>query len=92
MPNARYEVVENPAWKGVEPSGLTESACHDLSHCFDIACQCGFTMHIHESQLAEVPSLAEVGSRCKGCGGLLLFPPGFFQGAFARMRREGWIK
>jgi len=85
-----WEIIENPDWAGMEPSGLTESACHDRTHCLDIRCSCGETMHMHESQLDGMERV-RIGSRCKGCGELLLFEPGYFHAAFVRMRAEGWI-
>lgn len=91
MPDHRWEVVANPDWAHVEPSGMTESACHDRSHCADIRCNCGFTMHVHESQIARVAINETVGSICKGCGDVLEFGPGEMHGIFAEMRRQGWI-
>jgi hypothetical protein len=86
-----WALVDNPAWAGKTPGdGTLEPACHDKSHFVTIACTCGEQMHIHESQLAG-HDFDDIGAPCKGCGELLLFPPGVLPGAFATMRRQGWI-
>ena len=88
----QWVLVDNPAWAGVKPSGLTESSCCDRSHCLTVECGCGEQMHMHESKTKQVPRGSGVASRCLGCGDLLTFPPGYFAKAFAEMRRQGWIR
>jgi hypothetical protein len=87
-----WRLEENPAWVGQQPSGLTESACHDHSHVLTIVCSCGEEMHFHETDAARVPSKAGIATKCKGCGELLRFEPGYLQHAFAEMRKQGWIR
>jgi hypothetical protein len=86
-----WTVVPNPAWAGVEPSGFTESACHDLSHFVGITCCCGEQMHVHETQI-DGQEAAMMGAACKGCGELLMFEPGELHGMFAELRNQGWIR
>jgi len=71
-----WVLVENPAFTDETPRPLTP-VCHDGTPFITARCACGYTMHIHESQVAAVPPSAEVASRCKGCFALLGFPPGF---------------
>lgn len=85
-----WKTVENPGWAGVEPRRLTGSECHDRSHFVTVECSCGEQMHMHETQWQKAEGLA-IGSRCKGCGDLLVFPPSHFEGVLAEMRRQGWI-
>lgn len=48
-------------------------------------------MHVHESQLAQVPTYQGVASICKRCGVPLIFEPGELHAIFTEMRRQGWI-
>jgi hypothetical protein len=86
-----YRLVPNPAWAGQQPSALTESDCHDRSHCVSVECACGKPMHLHESQIAGQEH-ATIATLCPSCGDLLSFEPGFFHDAFAAMRQQGWIR
>jgi hypothetical protein len=81
--------AENPAYAGRTPARL-EPACHDRSPLVTIVCGCGAEMHMHETQVAG-QELAVVVSLCKGCGGELVFEPGWFAFAFADLRRRGWL-
>ena len=85
-----WELVENPAYAGKTPTPL-EAACHDRTPFITVHCECGSDLHLHESQIAGMPADAEVATGCHGCSELLVFPPGYFQGAFQRLRDEGWI-
>jgi hypothetical protein len=85
-----WTLVPNPELAGKEPRLLT-AACHDRTPFLTAVCRCGAAMHLHESQLAELPPEAEVAANCKGCGELLVFPPGWFAAGFAEMRAAGWI-
>jgi hypothetical protein len=87
----QWALVPNPNYAGKTPRPL-QAVCHDGSPCVDIRCRCGYTLHQHESQTAQIPADAEVASRCLGCGELLVFPAGWFAEAFARMRADGWIE
>ena len=69
---------------------LRGSDCHDRSHFVTVECGCGEQMHMHETQWRKAEGLP-IGSRCKGCGDLLVFPAGHFEGVLAEMRRRGWI-
>jgi hypothetical protein len=86
-----WEIVDNPAYAGQTPRRL-RAACHDRSPFLTIRCDCGFDMHLHETQLRSLPADAVIGMPCKGCRELLTFTPGHLQGAFARMRDAGWIE
>jgi len=90
--SARYqswELVRNAGWERRQPGALQESDCHDHSHFLTIECDCGETMHIHETQIAHIRT--DIGSVCHGCDHLLMFPRGIFAKAFAEMRQQGWI-
>jgi len=86
-----YELVENPAYAGRTPTPQ-KAVCHDGSPFVSVKCACGYVQHLHETQLAAIPEDAEVGSPCKGCGELHVYPPGFFEYAFQQMRLAGWIE
>jgi ribosomal protein S27E len=81
---------ENPDYAGRKPT-LLEPDCHDRSPFVTVRCGCGFDMHVHETQIANVPAEAEIGAACKVCGRLLTIPPGWLPGAFADLRARGWI-
>jgi hypothetical protein len=83
--------VENPAFAGQTPRPLTAS-CHDRSPFVTIRCTCGADMHLHETQLAPVPTSTAIGVRCQSCREPMVFEPGELEGAFARMRADGWIE
>jgi ribosomal protein S27E len=92
MSNQQWTWVESPAYAGRRPSPL-QAGCHDRSPFLTVACsRCGEQMHLHETQLSHVPTSAEIGSRCKGCGELLVFPPGTFARGFAELRKRGWLR
>jgi hypothetical protein len=92
MTEQGWKLVDNPAWAGKRPEApLERSDCHDNSHFLTVQCQCGDYLHMHETQLAAVPAGTGMVSRCTGCHRPLIFKPGFFAGAFAEMRRGGWI-
>jgi hypothetical protein len=84
-------ILPNPAYKERVPEKLV-AACHDGTPFLTARCSCGADFHFHESQFAAVPSDAEIGTRCHGCGKELLLAPGVVQGAFAEMRAAGWIE
>ena len=84
-----WQLVDNPDYAGA-PRLLTP-ACHDGSPMVDLRCACGDTMHVHETQIAGVEPFWEIRSVCKGCSETLVLPPGVLHGAFAQMRRQGWI-
>jgi ribosomal protein S27E len=88
---SEWVILENPAFAGRKPT-ILQAACHDRSPFVTIRCRCGYELHQHESRVAMAPAGAEIAMRCLGCGELLLFPPGFFAGAFATLRQEGWIE
>lgn len=46
---------------------------------------------MHESATRKVPLGHGIASRCHGCNRLMKFPPSYFAGAFAELRRLGWI-
>jgi hypothetical protein len=85
-----WELRPNPEYVG-EPRPI-KAVCHDGSPFLTVVCGCGEPQHFHESQLEQVPGHAEIASRCRGCPQLLVFPPGWFQSAFAQMRSDGWIE
>jgi hypothetical protein len=85
-----WKLVPNPAWAGVEPVQLTGSECHDRSHFVTVQCACGEQMHMHQTQWQHAGDQA-IGSRCHGCGELMLFEPGFFDRSLDAMRDRGWI-
>jgi ribosomal protein S27E len=91
-----WQLVRNPQWPaGARPPErpFTESLCCDHSHFITVQCAaCGEQMHMHESATRKVPHRQGVASTCKGCGELLLFPPGTFAATFQTLRRQGWIK
>jgi hypothetical protein len=87
----RWELVSNPGWAGQVPQRLKQSGCHDHSHFLTIQCRCGEQMHMRESAVKDVPSVVGIASRCKRCKRTMKFPPSYFTGAFAEMRRLGWI-
>lgn len=91
MTKRRWELVANPGWAGQKPQHLERSACHDQSHFVTVQCRCGEQMHMHESAVKDLLPTQGVMSRCKGCGRTMKFPPSYFAGAFAEMRRLGWI-
>jgi ribosomal protein S27E len=80
----------NPNYAGKTPRPL-KVECHDGTPFVTIRCRCGYTLHLHESQTADIPADAEVASRCHSCGEPLVFPAGWFAEAFAQMREDGWI-
>lgn len=84
-----WTFVANPVFAGQTPRPLTP-ACHDGSPFVTIRCDCGSDMHLHESQLAAGDAAIVVS--CRGCGEPLVFEPGELEGAFARMRADGWIE
>lgn len=86
-----WELVRNPLWAGQKPQRLERSDCHDGSHFLTVQCRCGEQMHMHESAVKNVSPYEGVASQCKGCARILEFPPSYFAGAFAEMRRLGWI-
>ena len=92
MSTHQFLLVDNPDWAGRSPPDqpLTQSACHDRSHFITVQCACGAQMHMHESAVRG-HRRDRIGSRCHGCGDILTFEPGFFQAAFANLRRQGWI-
>jgi hypothetical protein len=86
-----WSLVPNPAWAGKQPGdGVLEPDCHDRSHFLTLECECGSTMHVHETQLGKPTS--GIMAACKGCDEILMFEPGVLHGAFAEMRKQGWIK
>lgn len=93
-----WTFVANPAFAGQTPRPLTP-ACHDGSPFVTIRCDCGSDMHLHETQLAAATldlalalGDAAIAVSCTGCGEPLVFEPGELEGAFARMRADGWIE
>jgi hypothetical protein len=88
---ADWVLVDNPSYGGAAPRPL-KAACHDGSPCIDIRCGCGEVWHQHESRVKAIPRDAEVASPCPSCGRLLVFPPGFFAEAFAKLREDGWVE
>jgi ribosomal protein S27E len=88
-----WQLGPNPQWADAKPpeQPFTESACCDHSHFITVECRCGEQMHMHESATRKVPRRQGVASACKGCGELLLFPPGTFSSMFKTLRRQGWI-
>ncbi len=85
-----FVLVENPAYAGKMPRKLT-AVCHDGTPFVTVRCACGYELHLHESQLGPLPRIAEIATRCHSCNGALVFPPGFFADAFAKMREQGWV-
>jgi bacterioferritin-associated ferredoxin len=93
MAKRQWELVANPDWAGlsIPTTPFPASACHDLSHFITVQCRCGERMHMHESAVKDVPSDVGIASRCKRCKRIMKFPPSYFAGAFAELRRLGWI-
>lgn len=85
-----FELIPNPAYEGKTPRKLV-TTCHDRSPFITIRCQCGYELHMHETQITHAPSDAEIVSRCHKCNKLLIFPPGLFKKAFRELRDDGWI-
>lgn len=86
-----FVFAENPNYAGQQPQPLQPS-CHDGSPSMDTLCgKCGFTMHVHESQLAKVPPGYGVAAQCKRCNHIMQYPPGYLAAGFAEMRKRGWI-
>jgi hypothetical protein len=83
-----FRLVPNPAFVG--SPRIIDAVCHDRTPFLTVHCSCGAEMHIHESQIAGLEDTT-IASFCKGCRGLLEFPPGFIAGAFEQMRADGWI-
>lgn len=88
-----WQLVSNPEWSHNKPpeQPFTESGCCDHSHFITVQCRCGEQMHMHESATRKVPLGHGIASRCHGCNRLMKFPPSYFAGAFAELRRLGWI-
>jgi len=85
-----WELRANPNYTGAPV--ILRAVCHDRTPFLTVVHDCGFELHFHEGQLAAVPPEVELASACKGCGELMVFPPGHFQAAFAQMREDGWIE
>jgi hypothetical protein len=79
-----WKLVPNPKLVGVDRSKL-EPACHDKTPFLTIECSCGYRMHIHLSQIENVPYEVLV-SRCHRCGELLFFDKEWLINAI----REAW--
>lgn len=84
------KLVPNPSYAGKTPRPLL-AACHDRTPFLTAQCDCGYQLHLHESQLATLPDHAIIETRCHACGGQLVFPPHFFEDAFQQLRDEGWL-
>lgn len=85
-----WELVDNPDWTDLRPRKL-DPACHDGSPFITIHCNaCGDDMHLHETQVKNVPANQGIAAACKGCGRPLVFQAGFLPDAFAELRRRGW--
>lgn len=78
----RWALVPNPAGA----SGRGSPACHDRSPFLTIACTCGYGMHLHETQLEEIPAGVELELRCHRCRKPLVIPADFVRSAIA----EAW--
>ena len=91
MAEHRLEVVPNPSFAGLQPQMWKESLCHDRSHFIEVRCSCGADSHLHESQIQNLPKRAELGVRCSGCREYLYIKLKELRGAFAQMRKDGWI-
>jgi hypothetical protein len=66
-----WKLVPNPNLKGVDPSKL-QPICHDKTPFLTIQCSCGYQMHIHLSQIENIPQEMII-SRCHNCNQLLFF-------------------
>lgn len=86
-----FELVRNPAFEGRKPTPL-QAACHDRTPFLTVRCSCGYELHLHESQLEQVPADYGIATSCHRCGELLDFEPGFFARAFQQLRDEGWYE
>lgn len=86
-----WTLLVNPVFENQKPRPLA-AACHDGTPFLTIRCnECGSDLHLHESQIADVPTDTAIAVRCPQCPAILEFWPGWFQVAFAQVRKEGWI-
>lgn len=85
-----WGLVKNPGYPD-EPR-IMVSACHDRSPFLTVRCDCGYSMHFHETQLDALPKNAEIVTRCHRCQAEMVFPMGWFPAAFKQMRADGWIE
>lgn len=84
-----FEIVPNPDFEGRKPTKL-DVLCHDRTPFVTVRCGCGYTLHLHESQIFDLHDTTVV-TECHSCHVRLTFPPGTFAAAFAEQRRLGWI-
>ena len=82
--------IRNPAYEGQEPRPL-HATCHDGTPFLSVVCRCGAELHLHESQLAAIPSGATVLARSPTCGHQVDLDSDELRLAFRQMRSEGWI-
>jgi len=80
----RWVLVPNPAWKGKKPQ-KAEILCHDKTPFITVKCDCGYMMHIHRSQIENVPFRIIISS-CHRCGGVLEFDKEWLLNAI----KEAW--
>lgn len=85
-----YTIHENSAYAGKSPRLLTPS-CHDRTPFITIRCDCRQEMHVHESQLADVPT-RKFGTTCLRCLQIIVVTKPEMERAFAHMREQGWIR
>ena len=90
MSRDNLRIIDNPAFAGMQPQMLGQ-ACHDGSPFLQIRCSCGADSHLNESQIAGAPKRARLGVRCAGCREHLMINIKEVRGAFAQMRKDGWI-
>lgn len=64
------EVAPNPDWQGPWPD-REAGRCHDGTGYLEVMCPCGTAMHIHRSQIADMPHDADIVTRCSGCARML---------------------
>lgn len=86
-----YRIVDNPAYQGRTPT-ILKPDCHDRTPFLTIECgRCAQHLHIHEGQLASIPTRS-FGTVCPQCSHVILLKMPDIERAFAHMRDRGWIE
>jgi len=81
MPN-KWTLIPNPALRGKDPAKL-KPICHDRTPFLTIQCSCGYQMHIHQSQIENIPAETII-SICHRCGDVLEFSKKWLLNAIKR--------